>query len=91
MQESLTEKDQKVEKLMAKVQASDKLELQRVEKEVKFSIGQLGGKRRRDLKRVGGGIYSTTDRSGNEMLVLVQMMPDPVTKKENTVVVFEDD
>ena len=65
MQESLTEKDQKVEKLMAKVQASDKLELQRVEKEVKFSIGQLGGKRRRDLKRVGGGIYSTTDRSGN--------------------------
>jgi hypothetical protein len=91
MQKSLTEKDQKVEKLMAKVQASDKLELQRVEKEVKFSIGQLGGKRRRDLKRVGGGIYSTTDRSGNEMLVLVQMMPDPVTKKENTVVVFEDD
>ena len=65
MQKSLTEKDQKVEKLMAKVQASDKLELQRVEKEVKFSIGQLGGKRRRDLKRVGGGIYSTTDRSGN--------------------------
>lgn len=91
MQKSLTEKDQKIEKLMAKVQASDKLELQRVEKEVKFSIGQLGGKRRRDLKRVGGGIYSTTDRSGNEMLVLVQMMPDPVTKKENTVVVFEDD
>ena len=65
MQKSLTEKDQKVEMLMAKVQASDKLELQRVEKEVKFSIGQLGGKRRRDLKRVGGGIYSTTDRSGN--------------------------
>jgi len=91
MQKSLTEKDQKIEKLMAKVQVSDKLELQRVEKEVKFSIGQLGGKRRRDLKRVGGGIYSTTDRSGNEMLVLVQMMPDPVTKKENTVVVFEDD
>lgn len=46
---------------MGKVQAADKAQLARVEKEVKFSIGQLGGKRKRDLRRVGGGVYTTMD------------------------------
>lgn len=91
MQQALNEKDKAVEKLMGKVQAADKAQLARVEKEVKFSIGQLGGKRKRDLRRVGGGVYATTDKDGTEMMVLVQIVPDPVTKVDSAIVVFEDE
>ena len=56
--------------MMAEVALQQKSEILKVDKEVKFTVAQLGDKRRRDLKKVGGGIFSSNWK-GKEFMVLV--------------------
>jgi hypothetical protein len=83
-------KDKTVETLMEQLAYSEKAQLLKVEKEVKFTIGQLGAKRKRDLKKVGGGVYATSDSKGNEIMVLVEFKMDATTEEEVPCVVYVD-
>ena len=49
---------------MAEIELSQKAEIKKVEKEVKFTVAQLGDKRRKELKKVGNGVFSSTNSKG---------------------------
>ena len=42
----------------------------------------------RDFKKVGGGIYSTTDRIGNPIMALVKL--EGQGNQENAVVIYQE-
>lgn len=90
LEAKLSEKDQRIQTLMEAVALQQKAEILKVDKEVKFTVAQLGDKRRRDLKKVGGGIFSCNWK-GKEFMVLVQIVTDQLTKNQSTVVVYEDE
>jgi phage/plasmid-associated DNA primase len=90
LEAKLSERDQRIQTLMAEVALQQKAEILKVEKEVKFTVAQLGDKRRRDLKKVGNGIFSCNWK-GKEFMVLVQIVTDELTNKQSTVVVYEDE
>lgn len=75
---------------MEQLALSEKSQLMKIEKEVKFTIGQVGSQRTRELKKVGGGIYSTTNNKGKEMLVAVEIKKEAETGEDITCVIYAD-
>jgi predicted nucleic acid-binding Zn-ribbon protein len=45
-----------------------------IDKAVKFTIGSLGQSKRRTLTKASNGLFSTTDKRGDELLVLIEMV-----------------
>ena len=76
---------------MAEIELSQKAEIKKVEKEVKFTVAQLGDKRRKELKKVSNGVFSSTNSKGQEFMTLVQIVTDPLNDKQSTVVVYHDE
>ena len=71
MEKNLKKKEEKINKLVESISINERAEILKIDKEVKFTIAQLGSKRRRDLKKVGPGIFESNDSKGKEIMVLV--------------------